>query len=94
MEIAKNNLWSVQGYLNPYLLENGVPTSHSVLMLNCAGRKEAIKPDGSPVMVYEGGRAEPLMPGYIGEGIGPKVPLIDKASRLELVRKKVQLITR
>ncbi|OGN13989.1 MAG: hypothetical protein A3J47_04315 [Candidatus Yanofskybacteria bacterium RIFCSPHIGHO2_02_FULL_43_22] len=93
VDFTKSNLWAVQGYLNPYLLENGVPTSHSVLMLNCAGRKPAINPDGTPVMVFEGGREKPLMPGHIGQGIGPKISILNKASEMKLAGKKVQLVT-
>lgn len=94
LEETRNSLWSVQGYLNPYLLENGIPTKHSVLMLNCARRKPVINPDGSPVMVYEGGREKPAFPGQFTQGIGPKVLLTDKANQLKLVRNEVQLITR
>ena len=93
VDFTKSNLWAVQGYLNPYLLENGVPTSHSVLMLNCAGRKPAINSDGTPVMVYEGGREKSLMPGHIGQGIGLKISILNKASEMKLAGKKVQLVT-
>jgi len=91
--LTRSNLWMVEGYLNPYPNEDGTAGKGSVLMLNCAGRKEAVKPDGKPVMEYEGGREKPLMPGHIGQGIGPKVSILNKASELKLAGKKVQLVT-
>ena len=93
VDLTKSNLWMVEGYLNSYLNEDGTAGKGSVLMLDCAGRKEAVKPDGKPVMVFEGGREKPLMPGVVGRGIGPKVPLLNKASELKLVGKEVQLVT-
>ena len=94
VDLTKLNLWTTMGHLNPYLNKDGTTTGKgSVLMLDCAGRKEAVKPDGKPVMVYEGGREKPLMPGYISQGIGAKIPLINRAKELKLAGKKVQLVT-
>ena len=87
VDLTKLNLWMTEAYLNSYLNEDGTAGKGSVLMLDCAGRKEAFKPDGTPVMVYEGGRDD------LGRGIGPKVPLLNKAGELKLAGKKVQLVT-
>lgn len=89
IDVTERNIWSVQAYLNPYLLENDAVTEDSVLLLDCADRKEVVNDDGSNVMVYE--RRE-IRDGF-SKGIGPKIPLINKASQLNLVDKDVKLIT-
>ena len=93
--LTRSNLWMVEGYLNPYLNEDGTAGKGSVLMLNCAGRKEAIQQDGKPVMVFEGWREQVPTPEgeVVSRGIGPKVSILNKASNLKLAGKKVQLVT-
>ncbi|MBI2674329.1 MAG: hypothetical protein HYX22_01125 [Candidatus Yanofskybacteria bacterium] len=91
VDFTKLNLWMTEAYVNPYLNEDGTTGKGSVLMLDCAGRKEAVKPDGKPVMAYEGGR-EKLENGFT-QGIGPKVSILNKASELKLAGKKVQLVS-
>ena len=95
VDLTKSNLWAVQAYRNPYLNEDGTAGKGSVLMLNCAGRKEAVRPDGTPVLEYTGGREQVLTPEgrAISQGIGPKVSILNKASELKLVGKEVQLIS-
>lgn len=83
--MTRNNLWETFGHLNPYL-ENDKQTDHSILMLNCAGRKEAIKSNGTPVMVYQGGRDE------LGRGVGPRVRLTSFAHQLVLADNKVNFL--
>lgn len=90
-EMAINNLWSVEGYLNPHFQEDGTVGVGSVLMLDCNSRKQAIL-DGKPIKVFEGGREKPVFPRQTSQGIGPKVSLIDKASRLELTGNEVVLM--
>ena len=91
VDLTKSNLWTTMAHLNSYLNEDGTAGKGSVLMLDCAGRKEAVKPDGTPVMVYEGGREKPVFQGQISQGIGSKVPILNKASELKLTSKEVQL---
>ena len=86
IDLTKSNLWTTMAHLNPYLNEDGTASKGSVLMLDCNGRKEAIQPDGKPVMVYDE-RDE------FGQGIGPKISILNKASELKLVGKEVQLVT-
>ncbi|OGN11619.1 MAG: hypothetical protein A3I26_02710 [Candidatus Yanofskybacteria bacterium RIFCSPLOWO2_02_FULL_43_10] len=71
VEMTSNNLWATQGHLNPYLEKDGAATGHRVLMLGCAGR---IPND----WVFSGGRDEN------NRGIGPKVLLSTRASKLNL----------
>ena len=95
VDLTKSNLWAVQTYRNPYLNKDGTAGNGSVLMLDCAGRKSAINPDGTPVMEYEGGRKQVLTPEgrVIDQGVGPKVSILNKASELKLAGNKVQLVT-
>lgn len=92
-DLGKSNLWTVMGHLNPYLNEDATADKGSVLMLDCNGRRQVINPDGTPVMVYESGREKPTFPGMPSQGIGPKVPLLNKASNLKIFGKKVQMFT-
>jgi len=89
--MAINNLWSVEGYLNPHLQEDGSVGIGDVLMLDCNGRKQAIQ-DGKPVKVYAGSLEKNTSWNQAGCGIGPKISLIDKASRLDLVNREVVLV--
>ena len=96
VDFTKSNLWTTMGHLNPYLNKDGTAGKGSVLMLDCAGRKEAVKPDGKPVRVYKGGREQVPAPEggrVISQGIGPKVSILNKASKLKLAGKNVQLVT-
>lgn len=88
MDVTERNLWSVQAYLNPYLLENGAVTEDSVLLLDCAGRKEVVDDFGNKVMVYE--RRE-VRDGF-SKGIGAKIPLLNKANHLKFIDKKIQVV--
>jgi len=97
IDLTKSNLWTTMIHLNLYLNKNGTTgkKEQDVLMLDCNGRKEAIQPDGKPVMVYEGGREQVSTPEsrVISRGIGPKVSILNKASELKLAGNKVQLVT-
>lgn len=86
VNLADDNIWSVQGHLNPYF-ENSKPTDHKVLMLGCAGRKPTVNDAGFRITVYRDGR-NPIT----RQGIGPKVPLTDRARKLTVVDNSVHLL--
>ena len=88
----RKSIWTTMAHLNSYLSEDGSSGKGSVLMWDCNGRRKAVNLDGSPVTVYEGGRQKPFGLGFVGQGIGPKVSLMDKASHLKLIDKKVQMV--
>ena len=93
VDLTKSNLWMVEGYLNSYLNKDGTASEGSVLMLDCAGRKEAVQQDSKPVMVFEGGQEQVLTSEgrVVSQGVGPKVSIRTKASEMNLAGKKVQL---
>ena len=93
VELIVYNIWTTMCHINPYMDMEGIISKGRVIMLDCAGRKPLINSDGDKVMVYAGGREKLLTPGIRGRGIGPKIPLLNKANRLNLVGKEVQLIT-
>lgn len=78
--LVGNNLWAVQGHLNPYFNKDGSSTGDKVLMLGCAGRV----PDTE---VYSGGRDAQ------NRGIGPKVKMSTLASSINLKDDEVVLIS-
>lgn len=91
LSTAMHNLWSTSAYLNPYVL-NGEQTGQSILVFDSNSRQETVKQDGSPVMAYEGGHEKPTVPGQIGKGIGPLVPLVKRANKLVIYpRNTIQL---
>ena len=71
IRFVSDNLWAVQGHLNPYLEKDGSRSGHRVLMFGCAGRR----PD---VEVFRDGRDEN------NRGVGPKVLLSTLASELRV----------
>lgn len=83
---TKSNLWTTMAHLNPYFdLDSGSAVNGAkVLMFSCAGRTPAIKQGGAPVMVYEGGREKSAVPGQIGQGIRPKVSLLNVSSEIRM----------
>lgn len=93
---TRSNLWNTMAHLNPYFnLDSGSAVNGaSILMFGCAGRTPTINPDGTPVMVYEGGREKSAIPGQIGQGIGPKVPLLNVSSEIKMSGNKVLFIPR
>lgn len=93
-DATTNNLWTAMGFLNPYLMADGVHTGQSVLMLKCTGRKALFEPDGTPVMVYEGGREKATSPGQFTRGIGAKVSLTERAEKMNLVGNEIRLVTK
>jgi len=95
VDFTKSNLWTLMGFINPYLNEDSTTGTGKgrVLMLDCNARKPLFNSDGSLAMVYEGGREKPIMPGGISRGIGSKVPLFKKAVQLQLIGKKIRLVS-
>ncbi len=89
LNLADDNLWTVQGHLNPYFENNGKgvsqPTDHQVLMLGCAGRQQTTDSAGNIITVFRDGRDEN------NQGLGPKVPMRDKAFQLKVVDNKILL---
>lgn len=93
---TKSNLWATMAHLNPYFdLDRGTAVSGAtVLMFDCAGRALAINSDGTPVMVYEGGREKPTFPGQISQGIGQRVPLLNISSEIKMSGNEVLFVPR
>ncbi len=86
INLAGNNLWAVQGYLNPYLEKNGKPSDHQTLMLDCASRQSTIDSlVGCTIRVYRDGRDE------LGKGLGPKIPMTELANMLHVENNEVVL---
>lgn len=75
--MTEDNVWSVQTYLNPYLLENGKACRGKVLMLNCNSRRQVVNPDGSEMMIW-------ATHDELGRGIGPKMSLLSTAGEITL----------
>ena len=70
LRLADQNLWAVQGHLNPYFdTKTWRSTGHQVLMLGCAGRFFIEDDLGMKVRVWSGGRDK------LGQGVGEKVPI-------------------
>src|SRR3989338_4052430 len=71
--LVSDNLWTVQGHLNPYCEPDGSRSGQDVLMLGCVARKPNVE-------VFQDGR-DPVTK----QGIGPKVMLGTISSKLRLV---------
>lgn len=103
-QLTDKNLWQTMAHVNPFFI-TGKATSETVLILDCNSRKATTKLtqvnkdraeeiptwEEVPVTVFQGGR-EKVEQG-IGPGIGPKIPLTDKANRLKLIGNEVVLVT-
>lgn len=103
---STRNMWQTMVHINPFFVA-GKATNETVLMLDCNSRKELVKLVQvvvasvdtenfvtlveEPVMVYQGGR-EKLGQGVFCPGIGPRIPLTDKANRLKLIGNEVVLM--
>jgi len=87
VNLADDNLWAVQGHLNPYFDKDGRPSNHKVLMLGCAGRMPTIDSAGNTIKVYRDGRD------VDNRGLGPKVPMRDKAPQLNVAGNEIVLTT-
>jgi len=104
--LAGKNLWQTMVHINPFFV-SGKATNETVLMLDCNSRKEVVRlvqvvvasidtenfveMIEEPVMVYQGGRGK-VERGIFSPGIGPRVPLTDKANRLKLIGNEVVLV--
>ncbi len=86
VNLANDNLWTVQGHLNPYFDKEGRPSNHQVLMLGCAGRQPAVDSNGLAIKVFRDGRDAD------NRGIGPKVSIVEKALRLQVVGNEIFLM--
>ena len=86
-DLVSKALWKTMGHLNPFFVD-GQQTDQKVLMFDCNSRKETMKWDDQPVLVFQGGRDHQTR-----QGIGPMVPLTDQAHRLKLVNDNVILET-
>jgi len=84
--LVDDNLWAVQGHLNPYFEKNSRPSNHKVLMLGCAGRQPAVDSEGREIRVYRDGRDQ------FNQGLGPKVPMSEVAYHLKVVNGDVVLV--
>lgn len=72
IDLAHDNLWATQGYLNPYFEKDGKPSGHQVLMFGCR------RPD-SEHGCFQGGRDEN------NRGVGQKVQLSIISPRIDLL---------
>lgn len=84
--LVSDNLWATQGYLNPYFEKDVKSKEHKVLMFGCAGRVPAVDSTGKAIMVYRHGRND------CGEGIGPKIPMIEKATQFMVFGDEIVLM--
>lgn len=93
---TKSSLWDTMAHLNPYFdTDTGSAVEGaSVLMFGCTRRTPAVNSDGTPVVVYEGGREKPTAPGQMSRGIGEKVPLLNIASEIKMSGNKVLFVPR
>ena len=78
VNLADRNLWTAMGHLNPFF-DQGKPSGHDVLMISCAGRQPAVDNLGCTVKVFRDGKDTN------GQGIGPKIPITDRAPKLVAV---------
>ncbi len=86
VNIADDNLWAVQGHLNPYYLPDDSTSGDHVLMLDCNNRQATVEQSGyKKVMTYRDGRD------IFGQGLGPRVPLIDLAKKMVVASGEVRL---
>ncbi len=102
--LAGKNLWKTMAHLNPFFIASKA-TSEKVFTLDCNSRKQTMKLvqtnkdkaeeiplwEEVPVTVFQGGR-EKVERG-IGQGIGPRVLLTDKAPQLKVFCHDVVLVT-
>ena len=86
VNLVDENLWTVQGHLNPYFERGGSPTDYKVLMLGCAGRQTTVDLVGNSIKVYRDGRDEN------NQGLGPKVPMRERAFRLQVFGDDIVLV--
>ena len=84
VNLAKDNLWMVQGHINPYF-DKGKPTTDEVMMFDCTGRSHILNPLGVTVRVWSGGKDR------LGQGIGEEVPIIEASLRLKVVNGEIFL---
>lgn len=86
VNLADNNLWATQGHLNPYFDKGELCVVDKVLMFGCAGRVPTVDQAGYTIKVFRDGRDKD------GQGIGPKVPMRDKAPHVKVIGNKVALV--
>lgn len=105
--LTGKNLWKTMAHINPFFVEGKmtdesvlmldcnsrkqtvklVPTS-SVLIDNMEFPTDFVE---QPVMVFQSGREKPRPGEFIGQGIGPKILLTDKANHLKLIGNEIVL---
>ena len=106
--LADKNLWQTMAYINPFFIAGKATSETVLVLDGNSRKEtvklvqtSSIKTGGmefptefaeQPVMVFQGGREKPRPFETIGQGIGPKVLLTDKANRLKLVGNDVVLV--
>lgn len=84
VNFTSDNLWMVQGHLNPYF-DNGQPSGDEVLMLDCAGRSSILDSLGVTIKVWSGGKDQ------LGQGIGEMAPITEARPKLKVIEGEVVL---
>lgn len=84
VNFTNDNLWMVQGHLNPYF-DKGRPSGEEVLMLGCAGRFNILDPLGVTIKVWSGGKDR------LGQGIGVEAPITEVRPKLKVVEGEIVL---
>jgi len=84
INLANDNLWMVQGHINPYF-DKGKPTTDEVMMFDCTGRSHILNRLGVTVRVWSGGKDR------LGQGIGEEVPITEARPKLKIVEGEIIL---
>ena len=106
--LAGKNLWKTMAHVNPFFVDGKAANETVlVLDCNSRKQTTKLVPTSSvliddmdfptnfveqPISVFQGGREKPRPGEKIGQGIGPKVLLTDKANRLKLIGNEVVLV--
>lgn len=84
VNLANDNLWMVQGHINPYF-DKGRPTVDEVMMFDCTGRFHILNPLGVTIKVWSEGKDR------LGQGIGVEVPITKVRPKLKVVEGEIVL---
>ncbi|MDO8496529.1 MAG: hypothetical protein Q7S43_03690 [bacterium] len=84
VSLANDNLWMVQGHINPYF-DKGKPTVDEVMMFDCTGRSHILDRLGVTIKVWSGGKDR------LGQGIGEEVPITEARPKLKVVEGEIVL---
>ena len=84
INLANDNLWTIQGHINPYF-DKGKPTTDEVMMFDCNGRSHILDPLGVTIKVWSGGKDR------LGQGIGERTPIIEVRPKLMVVEGEIVL---